>query len=49
MDPKDRKPEMNPGGAWEQDLESVRSALPGLESAEPPDLLDQAVLNTARR
>jgi hypothetical protein len=49
MDPKDRKPDMNPGHHWEQDLESVRSALPGLESAEPPDLLDQAVLNTARR
>ncbi len=49
MDPKDRKPEMNPGGKWEQDLESVRSALSGLESVEPPDLLDQAVLNTARR
>ena len=49
MDPKDRKPEMNPGGNWEQDLESVRSALPGLESAEPPELIDQAVLNTARR
>jgi hypothetical protein len=49
MDPKDRKPEMNPGNNWEQDLESVRSALPGLESVEPPDLLDQAVLNTARR
>jgi hypothetical protein len=49
MDPKDRKPEMNPGGNWEQDLEAVRSALPGLESVEPPDLLDQVVLNTARR
>jgi len=49
MDPKDRKPELNPGNDWEQDLESVRSALSGLESVEPPDLLDQAVLNTARR
>lgn len=49
MDPKDRKPEMNPGNNWEQDLEAVRSALPGLESVEPPDLLDQVVLNTARR
>jgi hypothetical protein len=46
MDPKDRKPELNPGNNWEQDLESVRS---GLESVEPPDLLDQAILNTARR
>ena len=49
MDPKDRKPEMNSGDNWEQDLESVHSALPGLKSVEPPDLLDQAVLNTARR
>jgi hypothetical protein len=49
MDPKDQKPELNPGNNWEQDLESVRSALSGLESVEPPDLLDQAVLNTARR
>jgi len=49
MDPKDRKPELNPENNWEQDLESVRSALSGLESVEPPDLLDQAILNTARR
>jgi len=49
MDPKDRKPELNPGNNWEQDLESIRSAMSGLESVEPPDLLDQAVLNTARR
>jgi hypothetical protein len=49
MDPKDRKPETNPGSDWEQDLESIRSALSTMESVEPPDLLDQAVLNTARR
>jgi len=49
MDPKDHKPELNAGNNWEQDLESVRSALSGLESVEPPDLLDQAILNTARR
>lgn len=49
MNPKDRKPETNPGSDWEKDLESVRSTLSGLESVEPPDLLDQAVLNTARR
>jgi len=34
---------------YEQDLESVRVALSGPEPAEPPHLLDQAVLNTARR
>ena len=49
MDPKDQKPELNPGGDWEQDLEMIWSALPELESVEPPDLLDQSVLNAARR
>lgn len=44
-DPRDQKPEMK----FEQDLEAVRSAWSGLEKTEPPDLLDQAVLNTARR
>jgi hypothetical protein len=49
MDPKDRKPATNPGNDWEQDLESARSILSTMEFVEPPDLLDQAVLNTARR
>ncbi len=49
MDPKDQKSELNPGHDWEQDLEVIRSALPDLDSAEPPELLDQAVLNSARR
>jgi len=44
-DPRDQKPEIK----FEQDLEAVRSAWSGLEKTEPPDLLDQAVLNTARR
>ena len=34
---------------FEHDLEALRSALEGMASAEPPELLDQAVLNTARR
>jgi hypothetical protein len=34
---------------FEQDLEVVRSAWSGREKVEPPELLDQAVLNTARR
>lgn len=33
----------------EQELEKLRSMLSGPEAMEPPDLLDQAVLNTARR
>ena len=45
IDPQDQQPERD----IEQDLEKVRSAWSGLEQAEPPDLLDQAVLNTARR
>jgi len=44
-DPRDRKPESD----FDKDLEAVRTAWAGLEQAEPPDLLDQAVLNTARR
>ena len=34
---------------FEKNLESVSTAWNELESAEPPDLLDQAVLNTAKR
>ena len=34
---------------FEQDLEVVRSAWLGEEKAEPPELLDQAVLNAAQR
>ena len=49
MNPRDNKPETDPGAGWEEDLEAVRSTLSGMESVEPPDLLDQAVLNTARR
>jgi hypothetical protein len=44
-DPRDRTPESD----FDNDLEAVRSAWNGLEKAEPPELLDQAVLNTARR
>lgn len=34
---------------FERDLEAVQSAWEAMEKAEPPDLVDQAVLNTARR
>ena len=44
-DPQDQRMKKD----YEQDLESVRAALSGPEPAEPPRLLDQAVLNTARR
>jgi hypothetical protein len=43
--PRDR----NATGEFEKELEEVRSAWSGLEPAEPPELLDQAVLNRARR
>jgi hypothetical protein len=33
----------------ERDLEEIRAALSSEDSPEPPDLLNQAVLNTARR
>ena len=44
-DPRDQQSERK----FEQDLEAVRSAWSGREQVEPPELLDQAVLNTARR
>jgi hypothetical protein len=44
-DPRDQKSEPE----FEQDLEAVRSAWSGLEKTEPPELLNQAVMNTARR
>jgi len=44
-DPRDQQS----GPEFEQDLEAVRSAWSGLEQADPPELLNQAVLNTARR
>jgi hypothetical protein len=53
MDPKDRKSEQEqeqePEGNWEQDLDHIQSAYSALETSEPPGLLDQAILNTARR
>ena len=45
-DPFTRKKGSDP---FTQDVEGVRSAWSGLEQTDPPDLLDQAVLNTARR
>lgn len=44
-EPRDQKQDAE----FEQNLESVSAAWNELESAEPPDLLDQAVLNTAQR
>ncbi len=49
MDPKDRKSEAGQGRNWERDLEVIQANYSGLEANEPPDLLDQAILNTARR
>ena len=44
-DPRDQQS----GPEFEQDLETVSAAWSGLEQTEPPELLNQAVLNTARR
>lgn len=44
-DPRNQKANDN----LERDLEDIRAALSGPGSPEPPDLLNQAVLNTARR
>ena len=44
-DPRKQSPEQS----LEKDLEEIRVALAGQDTHEPPELLDQAVLNTARR
>jgi hypothetical protein len=44
-DPRDQQS----GPEFEQELEAVHSAWSGLEQTDPPELLNQAVLNTARR
>jgi hypothetical protein len=44
-DPRDQQS----GPEFEQELEVVHSAWSGLEQTDPPELLNQAVLNTARR
>lgn len=45
IDPRDQKTDQE----IEQDLETLRSALSGPEKTEPPHMIDQAVLNIARR
>jgi hypothetical protein len=54
MDPKDRKSEASQAGGPERDLDATELAMiqaswSELESPEPPELIDQTVLNTARR
>lgn len=44
IDPRNQRPDQE----WERDLESVRSKWDSLHHSEPPDLLDQAVLNRAK-
>jgi hypothetical protein len=44
-DPRDQQS----GPEFEQDLEAVRSAWSGQEQTDPPELLNQTVLNMARR
>ncbi len=39
----------SPDDRLERDVEKIRAALSGQDRREPPDLLDQAVLNSARR
>lgn len=43
------RPEQANKATLDNDIEEIRSVLSGAESPEPPDLLDQAVLNAARR
>jgi len=49
MDPRDKKFDPNSDSDLEQELEKLRSAWPELEAAEPPRLVDQAIMNMARR
>jgi len=54
MDPKDRKSDISQASGPEKDLDAadlamIQSAWSGLEEPEPPELIDQAVLNAARR
>jgi len=49
MNPIDRKSDHPDERDHEKDLEQVLSAMPALEAAEPPEMVDQAVLNMARR
>ena len=44
IDPRNHRPDQE----WERDLESVRSKWDSLQKAEPPELLNQAVLNRAK-
>jgi hypothetical protein len=43
------RPGREPDGTYQDDLDVARSAWSQLERIEPPQLLDQAVLNAARR
>ncbi|MEE4217681.1 MAG: hypothetical protein V2I48_08735 [Xanthomonadales bacterium] len=47
MTDKPREPEQNQ--AFERELEAVQTAWDRMETQEPPSLVDQAVLNAARR
>jgi hypothetical protein len=49
MDPGDRKAKANQQPDWKQDLDDIQTEYSRLDATDPPDLLDQAVLNIARR
>jgi len=49
MDPTDQRKDKRPESGLEEDLQSIRNQLSTQGDQEPPLMLDQAVLNTARR
>jgi len=49
MDPSDRKSEAQQERDLAKDLDAIRAEYSGLDAIEPPALLDQAILNSARR
>ena len=49
MDPNEHTSDPHSRQALERDLQAIRSARAGIGDSGPPDLVDQAVLNMARR
>lgn len=49
MDPRERKHDSPSEQELDQDLERLRRNFPDPDAAEPPELVDQAVMNMARR
>lgn len=49
MDPREKTSDQNSAMNLEQEIQGIRDCLDDIDEHEPPAMLDQAVLNTARR